>query len=244
MKVRVEVCVTSIEEATAAERLGVDTVEVCSWLSCGGVTPGPGIVRVLGERIHIPLRVLIRCHGGAFNYTGPESEGMLADIGHFVARPGSGVVFGALDGLGGLDLVLVRSALAASAGQEFTFHRAIDQSRDPLGMIEQLADLGIARVLTSGGETHAASGAAKLRAMRKAAEGRIHLAMAGGINASNVVELIGSTGIEEVHFSAQRASSVPPHRTAMGSAPGSFAVACDTEKIEGVLNALVKAGLR
>lgn len=244
MKVRVEVCVTSVEEAIAAERGGADTVEVCSWLACGGVTPGPGIVRVLRDRMRIPVRVLVRCHGGGFHYTQAEKDVMLADMEHFAAWPGTSIVFGALDGRGDLDADLLRSALGASTGREFTFHRAIDQSRDPQALLEQLGGLGVPRVLTSGGETLAVNGLVRLRSMQRWAEGRLQLAMAGGISASNVVELVGATGIDEVHFSAQRSSSGPAHPVGMSSRGASFAPECDVGKIEGVLNALVKAGLR
>ncbi|MBK6541406.1 MAG: hypothetical protein IPG10_09035 [Flavobacteriales bacterium] len=244
MNVRVEVCATSFEEATTAERLGVDTVEICSWLSCGGVTPGPGLVRVLRERMRIPIRVLVRCHGGGFNYSAPEKDVMLADMRHLSAVPGCAVVFGALDGRGDLEGGFLSAVLDVVGDKELTFHRAIDQSRDPQALLEQLAELGVPRVLTSGGETLAVNGAARLRSMQRGAEGRLQLAMAGGINASNVVQLVEATGIAEVHFSAQKASSVPAHRTAMGSGGASFAPECDVEKIEGVLNALVKAGLR
>lgn len=33
---------------------------------------------------------------------------------------------------------------------EVTFHRAFDQCRDPLSVLEQLKDTGVTRILTSG----------------------------------------------------------------------------------------------
>ena len=51
MRVNVEVCVSSVEEAIAAAELGADSVELCSWLACGGVTPGPGLLSMVKERL-------------------------------------------------------------------------------------------------------------------------------------------------------------------------------------------------
>ncbi|MBL7985311.1 MAG: hypothetical protein JNM91_09955, partial [Flavobacteriales bacterium] len=50
MHVRVEVCVSSVDEAMAAAAFGVDSIEVCTWLACGGLTPGPALVEAVRER--------------------------------------------------------------------------------------------------------------------------------------------------------------------------------------------------
>ena len=75
---------------------------------------------------------------------------------------------------------------------------------------------------------------------------RIMIAAAGGINAANVVELVERTGVMEVHFSAQRLKPGSAQGAGMSSTSQgvSFETEPDRAKIEGVMNALVKAGLR
>ncbi|MBK7941477.1 MAG: hypothetical protein IPJ87_06335 [Flavobacteriales bacterium] len=51
MKVLVEVCVSSLAEAQAAARAGVDSVELCTWPDCGGVTPSYGLVNAVKEEL-------------------------------------------------------------------------------------------------------------------------------------------------------------------------------------------------
>ncbi|MCC6541965.1 MAG: copper homeostasis protein CutC, partial [Flavobacteriales bacterium] len=59
MRVTVEVCVTTVEEAVAAEQAGADGVEICSWLASGGITPSSGLVDAVRTAVRIPARVLV-----------------------------------------------------------------------------------------------------------------------------------------------------------------------------------------
>jgi len=61
-----------------------------------------------------------------------------------------------------------------------------------------------------------------------------------------VVEIVERTGVQEVHFAAQKLTRARVDKIALSSMHGatSFGVEPDMAKIEGVLNALVKAGLR
>lgn len=139
-----------------------------------------------------------------------------------------------------------RSLMTGAPEREFTFHRAIDHASDMLHVLDACIDLGFHRVLTSGGASLAVEGAPRIREMVERAKGRIAIAAAGGIAPGNVVEVVERTGVEEVHFAAQLPK---PRVTALAAMSSTHATAdLDTEpdraKIEGVLNALVKAGLR
>jgi copper homeostasis protein len=155
-------------------------------------------------------------------------------------------VTGALGVDGLADVQLIEVVKAALGGREFTFHRAIDHASDQLMALDQCLSIGIGRVLTSGGGTLALDGTAMLKQMVERAGEKLVIAAAGGINASNVVELVEKTGVAEVHFSAQKLKGGPPSGAAMSSANVgvNFEVEPDVAKIEGVMNALVKAGLR
>jgi copper homeostasis protein len=245
MRVTVEVCVTSLSEARAAASAGADTLELCTWLDCGGVTPSYGLVNTLKEALAIPMRVLIRSGPGGFLYTMDERQAMLRDA-MLIGMGGCGLVVGALDAEGLTDQGFVRAVRLAAPGAEITFHRAIDRSSDPGRAFALCLEEKVDRVLTSGGRTLALDGAPTIKAMVDGAQGRLKVAAAGGIGPDNVVELVQRTGVSEVHFAAQRKLPPQPHEVSMSSTNRglSFESMPDAAKIEGVLNALTKAGLR
>ncbi|MEO8069540.1 MAG: copper homeostasis protein CutC [Flavobacteriales bacterium] len=247
MRVAVEVCVTSVEEALVAEQCGVDTIEVCSWLGCGGITPTFGLLNVLQERVRVRKRVLVRPTPGGFRYTADERQTLLRDV--LMSGVGDetcGIVTGGLDADDLPDAELVRGALLGAGDREVTFHRAIEFAPDILLAFERCLHLGIQRVLTSGGGTVAMDGIAVLSALVKAANGSLLVAAAGGIDPGNAVELVERTGVREIHFSAQRPRLVVAkgHALGIGGGEANFSTEPDVAKIEGVINALVKAGLR
>ncbi len=250
MRVSVEVCVTSVEEAVAAAKVGADSVELCSWLACGGVTPGPGLLSMMREALKdmaTKRRVLVRPGPGGFRYTADERQIIMRDaLLLSVADDEAGIVTGALGEDDLVDARLMEVVKSALGERGFTFHRAIDHAKDKLAALDQCIAFGADRVLTSGGETLALDGAAMLKHMVARAGEKLVIAAAGGINAGNVVELVEKTGVREVHFSAQKPKEATPSGAAMSSANVgiNFEVVPDVEKIEGVMNALVKAGLR
>lgn len=247
MRVSVEVCVTSFEEALAAERCGADTVELCTWLACGGLTPSAGLVAELVAGIGIPVRVLVRATPGGFTYSEQEQQVMLRDMAMLSGIEGlGGLVIGALDEQGRADRAFLQQGLALVDAERSTFHRAIDRSSDPRASLETCLELGVGRVLTSGSASRAIDGADLIAWMVERAQASMRIAAAGGVNAKNVVELVERTGVSEVHFAAQRATELPVETVAMSSSPATadFYARPDVAKLEGVLEALAKAGLR
>src|SRR5688572_28325307 len=56
-----EVIVTSLEDALAAERGGASRLEIVSHLELGGLTPNFETVREICQCVAIPVRVMLRC---------------------------------------------------------------------------------------------------------------------------------------------------------------------------------------
>ncbi len=245
MRIHVEVCVGSLDEALKAAALSVDSIELCAWLACGGITPSYGLVNTLTERIKLPLRVLVRPGPGGFHYTDEERQVILRDS-MLIGLSGVGVVTGALETDGRISRSLIRAVRMAAPENEITFHRAIDHATDPLQGIDDLLNLQVPRVLTSGGATLADDARSVLKEMVHLAGSHLRVAVAGGVNAENVVRIVESTGAQEVHFAAQRTVAHASDKAAMSSAYAgmSFETTLDEQKVEGVLEALEKAGLR
>lgn len=111
-----------------------------------------------------------------------------------------GLVIGVLDEDGNIDLPRMRQVMRAARGMVVTFHRAFDMCQDPIQAFDTLAELGVARVLTSGQQSSAEKGL-KLITELKAHSG-VPIIMAGaGVRASNL-ELFLNAGVEELHSSA------------------------------------------
>lgn len=250
MRVQVEICVTSVEEAAAAAELGADSVEICSWLASGGLTPGPGLVSSIKERLkggRTRSRVLVRPATGGFRYGHDERQVIMRDaLLLTVADHEAGIVAGSLDENGLVDVQLMSTVRSVMDGRALTFHRAIDHASDMLMAVDQCRELGIERILSSGGQDRALDGVAMLKKMVERAGEKLAIAAGAGINAENVVRIVEGTGVVEVHLSAQRPRSIISSGAAMSAAYAgvNFEVEPDRAKIEGVMNALAKAGLR
>ena len=206
-----EICCDTLQSALNAQEAGADRVELCSALSLGGVTPSYGLIEQARKRLRIELNVLIRPRGGDFLYEPEEVAVMIADI-QACARMGvNGVVIGALDPFGNIDMDSCRAmvAVAKHLGLSVTFHRAIDRAMDIFAALEDVISLGADRVLTSGGSVSALEGADVIAAMNDLAAGRIIIMAGGGVNPSVIKEIGESTGVQEFHFSASETYDSP-----------------------------------
>jgi copper homeostasis protein len=198
-----EICADSIGSAQAAWRGGADRLELCQGLDEGGVTPSYGYVKAAVQLPNIRKNVLIRPRGGDFIYTPAEAQVMIDDIRVMKQLGVDGVVIGALNTKGEIDLPLVEQMIAAADGMEVTFHRAFDMCVNPSEALEQLITMGCHRVLTSGCSATALAGVARLRDFVQQAQGRISIMPGCGVKSSNAAEILSLCGATEIHASAR-----------------------------------------
>lgn len=199
-----EVAANSVASALAAQAGGAGRVELCAALEAGGLTPSHGQIALARDRLRIPLYVLIRPRAGDFLYDDDECATMLRDIEACVALGCDGLVLGMLDADGSVDMLRCRTLMAAAGNLGVTFHRAIDVSRDPLQVLEDIIALGCERVLSSGAQSGAPAGAELLREMVARGGERIVVMPGAGIDAGNIAALREQTGAQEFHASAKR----------------------------------------
>ena len=222
MMVQIEVCVDSVESAMNAELGGADRVELCDNLFEGGTTPSAGCIAVARANLSIGLQVIIRPRGSDFLYDEREVAVMQHDIRVAKDLGADGVVIGALTASGEVDREITRKLIELARPMNVTFHRAFDMTADPLKALEDLVDLGIDRVLTSGQQATAWEGVELIEALVKQAAGRIVVMPGGGINEHNVQPLVQQTGVRECHVSGRttRASQMQyqNHQAFMGGA--------------------------
>ena len=204
----VEICVSDVPTALAAEAAGADRLELCADLGQGGTTPSLGTIEVALRTLRrAAVRVMVRPRGGDFRVSEVEEQVMLADIAAIraLANPHGlavGVVVGALTAQGDLDLPLLKGLIEAAGPLPATVHKAFDEIDDQLTAIEQVIDLGADAVLTSGGAASALAGAARIAALRDRAAGRLRVIAAGGIRSPNVKQVLAATRATEIHLRA------------------------------------------
>ena len=199
-----EVAANSMASALAAQAGGAGRVELCASLDDGGVTPSHATIALARDGLTIPIHALIRPRAGDFVYGEAELAAMLGDIAHCRSLGCDGVVVGALTPDGEIDRRACELCIAAARGMSVTFHRAFDLVADPAAALEALIDLGVERVLTSGGAPSAVAGAQVLSRLVAQAGARITVMPGAGITPGNLAALRDATGAREFHASATR----------------------------------------
>jgi copper homeostasis protein len=204
--VLVESCVTSLAEAEASVDAGAGRVELCAELDEGGLTPPADLVREVALTVPVPVFAMVRPRPGDFVYARAEIDCMLRQVEAARSAGASGIVTGALRPDGSVDAAALRRLVDAAGPLPVTFHRAFDAAGDPGDALETLVEVGVSRVLTSGGGSAAIDGADALAGLVRRARSRIVIMPGGRVRGAHVVELVRRTGAAEVHA---RAEAVP-----------------------------------
>ena len=239
-----EICVDSLDGLNAAIDGGADRIELCAALSVGGLTPSPALAHA-ALKSPIPVYAMVRPRPGDFVFSEGEVVQMEREIAQFVEAGLAGVVIGASQPGGELDVGVLKRLTNAVGGIGTTLHRAFDLTPDPFIALEQAVDLEINRILTSGQASAAPLGAELIREMQKRAGGRIAIMAGAGVTPQNVGELVRKTGVSEVHGSASRIQR-PGHPDSLGfgtNAPIKTTDAQTVRRLKTELgNALTRAG--
>jgi copper homeostasis protein len=197
-----EICCGSIDDAIQAEKGGADRVELCSALFLGGLTPSIGTIQEAKRRLKIPVMVMVRPRSGGFCYTEAEMATIERDAEAAVDSGADGVVFGILQVDGNIDVRRTKRLRQLIGKRQAVFHRAFDVTPDPFKALEQLVDLGITRILTSGQRDTVPDGAELIAQLIGRAGRRIEVLPGGGIRPFNVREVVEKTGCRQVHLTA------------------------------------------
>ena len=195
----VEVCLSGIASALAAQQGGADRVELCENLAQGGTTPSIGMMAAIREQLQITMHVMIRPRAGDFCYTSAEFDVMRRDVVAAKAVGVDGIVFGILQADGTVDMKRCREMVELIRPLSITFHRAFDMTPNPFSALDDLLALGVDRVLTSGQAQTAVQGKTLIRQLQNQAANRLVVMVGSGITANNAASLVAETGVREIH---------------------------------------------
>ena len=200
-RVLLEVCVESVADALAATEGGADRLELNAALCLGGLTPSLGALIEVRQATTLPIIAMVRPRAGDFRYDDGDFRILLRDVEIALANGADGIAFGLLMSHGQIDIERCRAVTKQVGPATAVFHRAFDFTIDPFVALEQLIDLGVRRLMTSGQKPTATDGAPLIAELIRRAAGRIEILPAGGIRPWNVRDLIATTGCTQVHAS-------------------------------------------
>lgn len=205
--VLLEACVEP-PHALAMARAGADRIELCADLAAGGTTPPLAVVDAVAAALPATcgLQVMVRPRGGD-HHTPSDVAAMCADAAALAAIAARyphltvGIVTGSLTPRGELDLIAIAAVADAGGGLGVTVHRAFDEIRDQASALDDLARLGIERVLTAGGHGPACDHLGTLAALiARQGPREPQILVAGGVRPGNVGALLAATGAREIHL--------------------------------------------
>ena len=124
---------------------------------------------------------------------------MKEDIKIFKELGVKGVVLGCLTFDNKIDLELTKELVDLAYPMEVTFHKAIDEINNPLDYIDDLVNIGIKRILTSGGKVTAFEGKDLINKMIKKSNGKLKIVVAGKVTKENLNELSNLISADEFH---------------------------------------------
>ncbi len=187
MNYTLEACIESLDEGIYAEINGANQIELCSDLNVGGTTPDYNLTKDLLSKVKIPIRVMIRPRGGNFFYTTKEFSKMKEDIKLFKELPIEGFVFGLLTKEHKVDFKRTSELIELSYPKKVTFHKAIDEVSNIVESSFKLIEIGVDKILSSGGCETALEGKDTLNEMIKITNDKI--IVAGKVTHENLTDI-------------------------------------------------------
>lgn len=199
-----EIAVFNIQSAIVAANAGADRIELCENSADGGTTPSFGTLKIVREKISIPVFPIIRARGGDFFYTDDEFAVMKKDVALCKDLGFEGIVTGLLKKDATVDIEKTKHLVDLAYPMEITFYRAFDRTKNALQSLEDIIECGCQRILTSGQVPNAFDGKDLIKQLIEQADDRIIIMPGSGVRSNNIKELAEYTGAIELHSSARK----------------------------------------
>ena len=205
-----EIAVDSEHAASMAAR-HAHRIELCERLDLDGLTPSPALVSRVRQAINgasprPSLVVLVRPVVSS-QLTDEELALAIRQVEQAIGAGADAVAFGVLDARSHIDSSACERLVRACSGCAAVFHRAFDFVPDRGEALEELVDLGFARILTAGEPSFAVTRSlperlAAIRDSVRIAAGRIGVVGCAGVRSENVLRFLEAT--PDVHSSCRR----------------------------------------
>ncbi len=219
----VEVCCYTMEDVKRSQRAGAKRVELCADMAAGGTTPSQGLIAQVIQTIPIDVAVMVRPRAGDAIYSMDEIRLMERDIAVAGELGAEGVVFGVLDESRYIDVPKMRRLVAVAKEYDLKVacHRCFDRARNPKEFLQELINLGVDRLLTSGQQPTAVEGIPLLKELIEIAKDQLSIMPGGKVRPHNLEPLL-ELDITEIHTGSMETVpsrlATPGAQVAMGTA--------------------------
>ena len=201
-----EIIVETFEDVLAAVGGGATQLDLKAHYPCSGVSPSAGIIARVLRAVDIPVMVMVRPHARSLVMSREDIDTACEEIRLARKLGASNFLVGFLNSRNDLDIDGLMRIKEAAGDCALHANLVWELSNDPIMAIEQLIESGFSS-LRAGGKT-ASSGAfggsvvkaiPAILAYKNAIARRIRILLAGGVNESNIEEIILKTGIIDLH---------------------------------------------
>lgn len=205
---QVEICAGSLNDVLTADKFSeTDRIELNSAIELGGLTPSLHTFKKARAATAKKIICMVRPRCAGFVYTKEETDIMFADAQEFLENDADGIVFGFLNSDHTIDVDTTNKmvSLIHGYGKEAVFHKAFDETPDPMQACRDLISCNVDRILTSGQKSSTDQGTDLIRKLIQEYGSRIEILPGGGINEKNICEILRTTGASQFHMTAKSA---------------------------------------
>ncbi|OGS54177.1 MAG: hypothetical protein A2Y20_11035 [Firmicutes bacterium GWF2_51_9] len=205
-RIRIEVCVGSLEDVRNAISCDIDRIELNQALELGGLTPSRALFHAARRMTEKELVVMVRPHNGFAPYDEEEFEMMLDEAKYFDEHGADGIVFGCLNEDRNVDMEQTRRMVEALKKAMPIFHKAFDLCPDLDKASRELIVCGVKRVLTSGGKNtnELKEGAMIIGQLVDRYGKQLEFLPGGGVDEANLLDVVNASGRSQIHMSAKK----------------------------------------
>lgn len=198
-----EIIVTSVEDARAAEAGGATRLELARDLAQDGLTPPLELVTEVLRAVRIPVRVMLRADDNAAFATGDVHalDRLRNDARALSVLPIDGLVLGFLRGDARVDTFAVAALSECAPGKPLTFHRAFELVQDTQRALDALAWFPqVDTLLVSGAPGSLPERIARLNLLQLQMRSHARILAGGGLTLEIAAAIKARTGINAFHF--------------------------------------------
>lgn len=205
-RIRIEVCVGSLEDVRNAISCDIDRIELNQALELGGLTPSRALFLAARRMTEKELVVMVRPRNGFAPYGEEEFEMMLEEAKYFDELGADGIVFGCLNEDRNVDMVQTRRMVESLKNAMPIFHKAFDLCPDLDKASRELIVCGVKRVLTSGGKhpNELRDGARVIGQLVDRYGKQLEFLPGGGVDEENLLDVLNLSASNQIHMSAKR----------------------------------------
>lgn len=203
-----EIAVTTVEDALQAAEGGAHSIEISRDLALDGLTPAIEVVQAVRAAINLDIHVIVRPHARDFVYSTAEIDTILHDVTILKHTGVNGIVFGAHNRAGEIDIKLMQQVVEAATPLPVTLHRALDTSHNPENVLKELIGI-VRRILSAGPAAKAWEGREGLRRWIQTYGDHYEFVSSGGLKLEQLPAYILFVQADVYHFgSAARTNGV------------------------------------